>query len=212
VTSAACPNKVFQVVGEMVSVDQVMEQIRKDRPFYRNGGGATLCGGEPLFQVDFALAILTACRKENIGTVLDTSGFAPPAAVGEAARLSDLVLLDIKHMDPEAHRRETGVDNRLILENAECMARLTAVRVSVPLIPGFNDSAENLCRTAEFCVHIGAQAMDINPMHILGSEKYRAMGRPVPYAHFGTVDMDEIGRLANMVRRIGINVTIGRMM
>jgi pyruvate formate lyase activating enzyme len=207
-----CPNKVFQVVGRMMSVDEVMNTIRMDRIFYRNGGGATLCGGEPLFQPDFTLAILAACRNDGIGTALDTSGFATAEVAEQAARLSDIVLLDIKHMDPEAHKQETGMDNRVILENARRMARLSVVRISVPLVPGFNDSEENLRRTAEFSAEIGAQAIDINPMHSLGSEKYRAIGKPVPYERFGIVDMTKTAKLAKLARRPGIDVTIGRMM
>ena len=191
-----CVNKVFQVVGRAMSVYEVMNTIRMDRPFYRNGGGAILCGGEPLFQPEFALAILAACRNEGIGTVLDTSGFAAADVAEAAARHSDMVLLDIKHMDPEAHRRETGVDNRIILENARRMAELSVVRISVPLVPGFNDSEENLRRTADFSAEIGAQAIDINPMHSLGSEKYRALGKLVPYERFGSVDMTKAARLA----------------
>jgi len=122
-----------------------------------------------------------------------------------------MVLLDIKHMDPEAHRRETGMDNRVILENARRMAKLSVVRISVPLIPGFNDSELNLRRTAEFGAEIGAQAIDINPMHSMGSEKYRALGQPVPYERFGSVDMTKAARLAKLARRPGIDVTIGRM-
>jgi pyruvate formate lyase activating enzyme len=194
-----------------MSVDEVMNIIQKDRPFYRNGGGATICGGEPLFQPDFTLAILAACRNEGIGTALDTAGFAAGEVAEKAARQSDMVLLDIKHMDPEEHRRETGVDNRIILENARRIAKLTVVRISVPLIPGFNDSEENLRRTAEFSIEIGAQAIDINPMHTMGSEKYLALGKEVPYERFGSVDMTKAERLAKLARRSGIDVTIGRL-
>jgi pyruvate formate lyase activating enzyme len=199
-------------VGREATSQALLAEIEQDRPFYVGGGGATLSGGEPLWQPELALSLLGACRESRIGTVLDTSGFAPAAIAEQAAALADLVLLDIKHMDGAAHAREVGVDNRPILENAARMARLTRLRISLPVVPGFNDDEDNVRQTAELGCAIGAEAVDLNPMHQLGGGKYRALGIASPYDRFAAVDVERVQRLASVVRAVGLEVTVGRMM
>jgi pyruvate formate lyase activating enzyme len=208
----ACPRRVYRILGNDVTADEVVADVEKDRPFYGNGGGVTLGGGEPLAQPELALALLAACRAAGIGTVLDTCGHAPPEIAEQAARLSDLILLDVKHMDGEAHRQETGVDNRLILANAQRMAKLAPIRVSVPLIPSFNDDEKNLRATADFARSIGALAIDLNPMHVYGSEMYGALGRPTPAAYREIPSAEHVQKAAAVLRSFAIDVTVGRMM
>ncbi len=207
-----CPNRVFRVVGKEVDLQELVHEVEKDQAFYVKGGGVTLSGGEPLFQPGFALGLLAACRDRGINTVLDTSGFAPRDVAAQAAVMSDLVLLDIKHMDGKAHMKETGVDNGLVLQNAQAMAKSARVRISVVLVEGFNDSRENVRQTAEFGRSIGAVGFDINPLHALGSEKYRALGGNPPYERFKTPEINHVHMLADILRGSGFDVTVGRMM
>lgn len=207
-----CPNGAFRQVGELMSVPDVVREIKKDIPFYGRDGGLTLSGGEPLYQPEFALPILRECREAGISTVLDTSGCASHDVVREVMAYTDLVLLDIKHMDPEMHRRGTGVDNALILKNARIMASMARVRISLPLIPGYNDHVRNLSETAQFALSLGANHIDINPLHRLGADKYWFLGMESPYETLGTMEKQDVLNARDIIQGHGLEVTIGRMM
>ncbi len=207
-----CPHGAYRQVGMQSTVAEVVKEVEKDRPFYGKDGGITLSGGEPLFQPRFTLALLKSCREREISTVLDTCGFSPSDVVEECMAYTDLVLLDIKHMDTVQHKRATGVDNNLILRNAEIMARMTRVRISLPLIPGYNDSSSNLSETARFAVSLGIEHVDINPFHVLGKDKYTYLGLEPPYKQYGSITKHDLSRAEGIFEEFGIKVTVGRMM
>lgn len=207
-----CPNNAFRQIGEVYSLSDLMREIEKDKPFYGKEGGVTLSGGEPLFQAGFAMQIFKRSKEVGISTVLDTSGCAASEVVKEIMEYTDLVLLDIKHMDPEMHRQGTGVDNALILKNARIMASMRDVRVSLPLIPGYNDSEENISATAEFALSLGVGHIDINPLHKLGADKYTYLGLESPYDAYRSLDKQEVARARDIVKGHGLEVTVGRMM
>jgi pyruvate formate lyase activating enzyme len=208
-----CPEAVFRAVGRAVPLPELLREVEKDLPFYGDDGGVTLCGGEPLLQAEAAIALLRACHERGISTVLDTCGHAPPAVVEAALPHLDLVLLDIKHTDPEAHRRATGVDNALILENAARFARGARLRLSLPLVAGFNDSPENLTATARLALQLGAEAVDLLPCHSLGLEKYRELGLELPPRDpHCSPEQSAVREARGTVEACGVQTTIGRMM
>lgn len=209
---AECPNNAFRQIGEIYTLSDLMREIEKDKPFYGKEGGVTLSGGEPLFQAGFALQILRSSKEIGITTVLDTSGCAASEVVREIMEYTDLVLLDIKHMDPDMHRQGTGVDNALILKNARIMASMSKVRVSLPLIPDYNDSEENLSATAEFARSLGVDHIDINPLHKLGADKYSCLGLKSPYDAYRSLDKQEVMKARDIIKASGLKVTVGRMM
>jgi pyruvate formate lyase activating enzyme len=175
-----CYADARQVVGREMSVAQVMAEIRKDISFYEaSGGGVTFSGGEPLNQSSFLSALLQACKQEELHTAVDTSGFAPWPVIDSLRSSVDLFLYDIKLIDEAAHLRYTGVSNRLILEN---LRRLCAagqpLRVRVPLIPGINDSPDDLRRLADFIAGLpNRPEVELLPYHTSGVEKYRRLNR-----------------------------------
>lgn len=207
-----CPNDALKKIGREVTVEQVMAECIKDMPFYGEEGGVTLSGGEPLYQPQFALAILQACKEKKLSTVLDTCGFGAPGVVEEILPFVDMVLLDIKHMDSQKHLEATGVPNNVILHNAMLMANRVRIRVSLPLIPGFNNLKDNLEETAKFSKSIGAEMVDINPIHALGTQKYEYLGLTSPYGGFKKITPKDIERAKNIFQAYGLGVTIGRMM
>jgi pyruvate formate lyase activating enzyme len=208
----ACPQGAFQRVGREMSVEAIVAEVEKDRPFYGADGGVSLCGGEPLLQAELAIGVLRECRARGITTVLDTSGYAPREIVEEAMRWTDLVLLDIKHTDPAAHRRGTGVDLDLILQNAALMCRSTRVRISLPLVPGFNDSRENLEATARLARSLGVGQVDLLPLHALGLHRYPALGRTAPFDPSCVPSADSVRDAQRIIEALGVEVTLGRMM
>lgn len=207
-----CPTEAFRQVGSHMAVEDVLQKLERDRPFFGDDGGLTLSGGEPLLQPEFSISLLRRSKMRGFTTVLDTCGYAPTEVVEQAVKHTDLVLLDIKHMDPGQHRRGTGKDNGFILKNAMYMARTTTVRISLPLIHGFNDSEKNLCETAAFALALDVTHIDINPMHCLGSDKYRSLGLEPPYDGLVSPTPEQTRQAVELIRSYGLKTTVGRMM
>jgi len=208
----ACLHGALSPVGEEITTERLMAEIEKDLPFYGDDGGLTLTGGEPLHQPEFCIALLKGCRERGISTVLDTCGFAPTEVVEEAMKYTDLVLLDIKHIDPDKHKAGTGADNNLILRNAVLMVKMTKVRISLPLIPDFNDSEEKISATAKFALSLGVEYIDVNPLHALGVGKYRSLGLKPPFDRYKLPTKADVARAVAIIEDLGLKATVGRMM
>ena len=160
-----------------------METILQDMSFFsRSGGGVTLSGGEPLLQVDFVSELLDACRRQGIGTALETCGHVPWENLKRVVDKLETIYFDIKAMNQDVHRRYTGVDNCLILDNlrrlsAACQTAKIIVRT--PVIPGVNDGEENIKLTAELARELpGVKNFELLPYHRFGERKYENLGLP----------------------------------
>ena len=178
-----CNQSALENVGKYMTVQEVMEKIIADEIFYRNsGGGVTLSGGEALMQPEFCRELFKECRNMYIHTAIETSGYAPWEKLKGILEYTDLVLYDIKHMEPTVHKELTGVSNESIFKNLEAIFALAKVPtiIRVPVIPGANDSDENIEATARFMNKVGAKAVDIMPYHRLGTGKYAGLGREYP--------------------------------
>lgn len=171
--------------GAIQTAAEVMQEVFADEPFFRHsGGGLTVSGGEPMAQPGFVHALFSLAKEgaeegRPIHTTLDTCGHAPWEDYARVLPLADLVLLDLKHMDPQPHKAYTGATNKLILDNAQKMAEAGAVmRIRVPIIPGVNDNQENWTATAKFAASLGdaVQGVDLLPYHPYAGSKYRAFG------------------------------------
>ncbi len=175
----ACPSQARVIVGKRMTVEKVMEIIKKDRSFYQNsGGGVTASGGEPTCQPDFLLQLFRGCQEYGIDTALETCGYVNWEVLEPILEYVDLVLFDIKHIDPTKHKELTGVSNRLILGNVMRIAHKgTPVIIRVPLIPGYNDAVENVKALGQFMAEKGLTRVDLLPYHALGENKYQRLGR-----------------------------------
>ncbi len=163
--------------GKHMTVEEVLRVVRKDSLFYGNsGGGVTFGGGEPTSAGDFLIALLQACRQEGYHTCVDTCGHCAPDQFKKVMGLTELFLFDCKHMDPEQHRRLTGQDNVLILANLRAVLRAeVSVRIRVPLMPGLNDSEENIAAMAAMLHEFDRHEVDVLPYHAFGKSKYTAL-------------------------------------
>jgi len=206
-----CPNKAREISGKPMTVEQVLEEVKKDALFYQNsGGGVTVSGGEPTLQPDFLWHLLQRCQESGIHTTLDTSGFVKPEILRRVLEHTDLVLYDIKHMDPAKHKELTGVDNRLILENARMIAAMgKPMIIRVPLIPGHNDSKENLKALAEFMLSLGLKRVDLLPYHSLGKIKYYRLGMEYKLSDLKPYEGDEIAKIKADLESYGLQVGVG---
>ncbi len=170
-----------------MSVRELMRTLERDRDYWGPEGGVTFSGGEPTSQSEFLLAALDACRETYIHTVVETSAHADQRLVLDVARRTDWLFVDLKHMDGAAHRRGTGVGNELILANLVSLAqspRETRVVVRIPIVPGFNDSPENLRATARFLAELELTEVNLLPFHRMAESKYAQLG--LEYAHAQT--------------------------
>jgi len=175
----ACPTGARRLVGREVTVEQLVDEVLRDRVFYaQSGGGVTFSGGEPLCQAEFVLACLEALKEHGIHTAVDTCGLVERDDLLRVAAMADLFLYDIKHADEAAHAEWSGAPNGRILGNLEALARAhDEVWVRVPVVPGVNDDAVNLRRTAELAASLpGVRRVNLLPYHELGADKRERVG------------------------------------
>lgn len=177
----ACPSAALEIIGASLSVEQLFQELIKDQAFYQaSGGGITFSGGEPALQADFLEQILPLCQQAGLQVALDTSGAVPWKTYLRLSNWLDLVLLDIKILDPQRHKLATGVDNRLILENARRMADLgLRMWVRTPVIPGYTQDPDNIRAIGEFIRHClpGVERWDLLAYTNLGKPKYHRLDR-----------------------------------
>jgi len=208
-----CVADARRLFGRSMRVAEVMAEVLRDRAFYRqSGGGVTLSGGEPTAQADFARDLLRECRRQGVHTAMETCGYCGwPELAGIAEHL-DLALYDVKHVDPDAHRRLTGVPNQPILENLRRLAELgmVEIRVRVPVIPGYNDDREHLAALAELVAGLpGLAGVEMLPYHPYGTGKYARCGRPSALGALEAPPPARLEELAEIVRARGVACTVG---
>ena len=207
----ACPNKAREIRGKLTTVEEVLEEVKKDALFYQNsGGGVTFSGGEPTHQPEFLWYLLEGSQESGIHTALDTSGFVKPEILKKVLEHTNLVLYDIKHMDPAKHKEFTGVDNRLILENARMIAAMgKPMIIRAPLIPGHNDSTENIKALAEFMLGLGLKRIDLLPYHSLGKIKYQRLGMEYKLSDLKPFAASEVAKIKADLESYGLQVGVG---
>lgn len=183
------PDTWSMTAGELMDPEYIMEQYKRNEPFYRNGGGLTVTGGEPLMQIDFLIDLFTLCKAENIHTCLDTSGIAFNPANDELMakfdklmELTDLVMLDIKHIDPEMHKIVAKQPNENILAFAEYLDKKGIdVWIRHVIVPGLTDDDEYLYKLGYFIGGLSnLKALDALPYHTMGKVKYEKLGIEYP--------------------------------
>lgn len=179
-TDFVCFNGAKEICGKTVDPDYVISEVLKDKIFYdSSGGGLTVSGGEPLFQPEFTLELLKKAKENGLHTALETCGFANAELMSRTAELTDLFLFDYKETDPVLHKKYTGEDNRLILDNLSLLNDLgKKVILRCPIIPGYNDRDDHFSGISKTAGRFKCiEYIEIEPYHSLGSGKYEALGR-----------------------------------
>jgi len=205
-----CLNEARTISGELKTVDEVMKEAKKDTLFYRNsGGGVTASGGEPTCQPKFLSELFRACKGAGIHTCLETCGYVGWQALEEVLEYTNLVLYDIKHMASNKHMKLTGVDNELILENAErIVEKGIPLIIRVPLIPEHNDSKENMRDLAEFATRLGVHNIDLIPYHQLGVGKYERLGIEYTLTDTNPLQKDQVDSIKKNLESYGLEITV----
>lgn len=207
-----CFSNALNMSGEVRTVEQVLDELKKDNLHYRrSGGGITLSGGEPLFQPNFARELLKGCKAKGWHTAIETTGFAAASVLESILPWVDLILLDIKHMDGEKHRHYTGQPNQVILNNARIMGSYgTPIIIRVPVIPNVNDSIREIQDIAEFALSIkGVKELHLLPYHRLGENKYQYLGYNYKLKGIEPHNKESIRNLQKAVMEKGLACKIG---
>ena len=209
----ACLNEARVTYGREMSVDEVVKLVVRDKVFYKkSGGGVTLGGGEATCQPDFAAAILERCREEGVHTALETCACTPWETFSKVIRHVDLLLMDIKHMDPDKHREKTGVANHIILDNAvRAAATVGDMIVRLPLIPDFNDTPENIHALGAFVSQRmkPVNRLDILQYHSVGESKNARIGKEYIFKHENELTPEKVGEVRRILESYGLKVSLG---
>ncbi|HME56367.1 MAG TPA: glycyl-radical enzyme activating protein [Candidatus Lokiarchaeia archaeon] len=174
----ACDAGALEIAGKTMTVDELLRVVLEDKDYYdQSGGGVTVSGGEPTYQWPFVKKFLEACRNDGISTAIETCGFFNPAIINEIITTCDVILFDLKHLDPATHEKLTGQPNTTILSNlATLHDRVKSMEgkqffVRTPLVPGLNDSKEHMLAIEAFLFDHGITALVLLPYHSLYLEK-----------------------------------------
>ncbi|MHB1007458.1 MAG: glycyl-radical enzyme activating protein [Chloroflexota bacterium] len=206
--AVACPSAALVQCGRRVSAAEVVETVERDRPFYEaSGGGVTLSGGEPLFQYAFAAAILARCRRQGIHTALETAAWSSRLALIRVLKYTDLVLLDLKTMDPSKHERVIGRPLDRVIANARLIAESgTPLVIRVPVVPGFNDSDESMEAIFAFAAELNGR-VELLAYHRLAVTKYHSVGREYPMKDALVPSKERLVAIAALAAVRGLDVS-----
>lgn len=203
----------LKVYGEKMEVEQVVEILVKDIHFYEeSGGGVTFSGGEPLMQPVELAQLLEACKTQGLHSTVDTCGFAREVDFERIMDFTDLFLFDLKNMDPGLHRKYTGVDNSLILSNADFLLEKGATVIfRIPVIPGINTTEGEVSAMVSFLKARADKLTEIHllPYHRIAESKYRRLGMEERMAKVAEPDEAFIRQLKKEFERTGLEVIIG---
>ncbi len=224
----ACIDSCFagarKVVGNEMTIDEVMAGILKDRAYYEeSGGGVTFSGGEPLLQAESVIALAQRCADEGIHTALETAGHVPWTVFEAVLPWIDLLYFDLKHIDSDAHKTHTGVSLELILDNLKRIGapgsvitdnsgrvRPGKIVVRIPVVPGVNASREIVERMFAFlAAETAVRTVELLPFHRFGVTKYEGLGLPYAMKDVENMSKAECEPFAEAGRAMGLTVTVG---
>ncbi|MEL7568556.1 MAG: glycyl-radical enzyme activating protein [Dehalobacterium sp.] len=203
--STQCPSNALYLFGQKMSVDDVLKVVEEDMPFYsRSGGGITLSGGEPLMQGDFAFELLNEAKNRGLDTAIETCGYSDWNNVKKVCSPANTIFFDIKCVDSNKHEQFTGVSNELILENFSNLANHfinTNIIVRTPVIPGFNDSIEDIMQIINHVRYYQNVSCELLPYHRFGEVKYTYLGREYLLKDIKNIEKEKINTLKEIVNR-----------
>jgi len=206
-----CHSEALQLLGQSWTIKELVDEVTKDSAFYkRSGGGVVISGGEPLLNPDFIVKLLRGLKEERIDIGIDTCGYVPWENIERTLPYIDFFLWDIKHMDTERHRELTGVSNELILSNARSVSKKNIpLYIRIPVIPGYNDSEENIRAICEFSQDLSSIVeIHLIPLHHLGKGRYDSLGRSYSIDDVPLITDNVLENLKTLVELYGLKCVI----
>jgi pyruvate formate lyase activating enzyme len=215
-----CPSTAMELLGKSWTVEQLVGEVMKDASYFKNSGGITASGGEAALQALFVSEFFKELKHRGVHTALDTSGLCPRESLEAILPYTDLVLYDIKEIDPIRHREFTGAGNELILENLLFTGDFIRSRIPrremwirTPVIPGATDRGDNIAGIGAFVAeHLNGVVTrwELCAFNNLCRDKYRRLGTEWQYGTSGLMKLEEMEALAAAARRSGIDPDIVR--
>ena len=200
-----------ELFGREYSVEELVNEIKKDQLFYdESDGGVTFSGGEPLLQVTFLTEILQECKFSGIHTAIDTSGYLNKSTFNQVYPLTDLFLFDLKIIDDELHQKFTGVSNKIILDNLKALTeRGSKVIIRIPLIPGITDTEKNLSEISSYLLGLDSvRKLDLLPYNEIAESKYKRFNKPSRLGNLKTQDEGKLNEIKTYFGDLDLEVSI----
>jgi pyruvate formate lyase activating enzyme len=208
-----CPSTAMKAFGDLITVDDLYDEINKDRVYYeKSGGGITVSGGEPTIQVDFIEDFLKKCTENGIHTALDTCGVASLSTLNRLLPYTNLVLYDLKEIDPQKHRSFTGLSNETILKNAiwfteKLPASGESLWIRTPLIPQYTGTDANVLGIGHFIMeqlHNKVGRWDLLAFNNLAKSKYDRMDLEWPMKEISLFTDKEMNHFLELAKSTGV--------
>lgn len=204
----ACPVEARAVVGEEYTAEALAEKLKEDKPFFDNGGGVTLSGGECMLQADFALQVAKILHSDGVSVDIDTCGYAPTEAFERILPYVDTFLYDVKAIDPTVHEKCTGKNNELILKNLDfILSKGARVEVRIPLVPGYNDG--EIDSIGRFLQGKGVKKVKVLAYHDLARSKYDSLGLADTMPRVAGPTAREVQKAVDELKSYGLNAVNG---
>jgi pyruvate formate lyase activating enzyme len=206
-----CYTEAIRLLGKEMTIEELLTEAKRDAIVYKHSrGGVTISGGEPLLHPEFTQELLRAFKEEKISVGVDTCGHVPWTNIEKVLPYVDFFLWDIKHMNREEHRKFTGVSNELILSNARLVSeRNVPLYIRVPVIPGYNDSEENIRAICEFARDLSSLVnIDLLPLHHLGKARYDSLNLAYPIASIPLIPDSVLQSIKRLVESYQLNCSI----
>ena len=197
-----CFAEAIELIGKDITADEAFDIIKKDKSlFERSGGGVTFSGGEPLLQPEFLSEVMQKCNAEGIHTAIESAVCVPWESIEKILPYCDHFICDLKHADTEMHKSGTGVGNERIIENLSRLAKTGKLfEVRTPIIPGFNDSAEDVKAINEIIKGFaGNITHTLLPFHSICASKYESQGRKFEAADITEPTKDKMNELNSLI-------------
>lgn len=207
---SACSTDSLRIVGKEWNADELLTEVLKDKDYFeQSGGGITLSGGEPLLQSDFLQTFLPMVKEKGIHINLETCGMAPWKRMEEIIFWLDQIFFDIKHMDSKLHKKYTDNGNQLILDNFSRLAkRFDNLQARMPIIPGINDTPENIRSTAMFLKENHQDSIHLLPYHNMGEAKLERINTRQKSLNLKPMKADKLLEIKGLFEKEGIHVII----
>lgn len=209
-----CCSKALHVFGVDMTVNEVFDKTQDQAETWRSNGGITISGGEPLMQADFLAELLEKYKSVGVHTAIETTGYCSWETFEKVARWCNLIYYDVKLMNPVKHKKYTGVDNKLILENLKRLSETfpeSEIIVRTPVIPGINDKNEEIMEIVNFLITLKKiDDYELLAYHAFGSNKYKFLGRTYKMGGIGSpskAQIEEMNQQARTRLNLGIRTT-----
>lgn len=206
-----CPTGARKVIGEFMTIEDILRVVKRDSAFYKKSrGGVTLTGGEPLMQNVFVEQLLKRLRSDGIHSAIETTGYDKWSILKRVIDNVDLLLYDIKHMNPKKHKNYTGVSNTIILENIRKIDHTgIPLIIRVPIIPRYNDSISNIEAVTKLADTLkNCKEIHLLPYHRLGISKYTYLELKYPLKNLPIPNEKKILEIKKQFEDKGLTVRV----